>query len=654
MASLANPINTIPAKPSSWGRFREYLQTVDRSHPDVALSALGLTVLLLLAMAAAAYGAQVFLAIVTGRHLYGDGSWFLVKMLSENHVAVWNVHGWHDFFAGRFGAFAYQEYPTLLAARLHVHNLKLLSLIYGVTLFSFKPLSILLCYRFARDKRLIIFPLLTLFAITMNSEVYLVTETHLMSALFWPALFGLMYRRKFGPLDLAAMVIISAPLLVCYESMAIYGLILCAACIYRYFTVAQSRREKWLSWVFFAWYALGVLFAVLAIVFPRDVANRQGFLKSLLFVLHNDHIGARVSCIVLILCALIVLIPERYRTVLNGLAGIAVLCSLAIPLYIVRHPEATHFGTHVIARTMNASAPLALAVGFVVLHFHLLQVGTAKYQRLFVIAAVLGMCQSGWSMVASTQWSNMLTVLRAELRTHSGPVPFENTPLSQSVVDGQPIRNLHADWPLMSLSILYSDHRAVQTILLPPAGGFEPFNPYAPAALPDLSHFGVRYDLYREALKRQGEYVLGETLTFNREGNASPFLRGDWASAEDWATWSDGPDFGLDLPLSQKDLPDTVVLRATVAPNLSPKFPGLAVQVSVNDVPVGNWSFQYSPDAFTTRTVPVPATILTRANPVRIRFHIAGPLRSPSEMGKGPDPRKLGLAFLKASLEASQ
>jgi hypothetical protein len=505
MASIVSSASTLPAKDSTWGRFRQYLQTVDRLHPDVELSSLGLTVMLLLAMAAAAYGAQVFLAIVTGRHLYGDGSWFLVKMLSENHVAVWNVAGWRDFFDGRFGAFAYQEYPTLLAVRLHVHNPKLLSLIYGLTLFSFKPISILLCYRFARDKRMIIFPLLTLFAITMNSEVYLVTETHLMSALFWPALFGLIYRRRFGPLDLAAMIVVSAPLLVCYESMAIYGLILCAACIYRYFAVAGSRRERWLSWVFFAWYALGVLFAALAIVFPRDLTNRNGFLRSMLFVLHNDHIGARVSCIVLILCAMIVLIPERYRTLQNGLAGIAVLCSLAIPAYIVLYPQATHFGTHVIARTMNASAPLVLAIGFVTLHFHLLRVGTAKYQRLFVIAAVLGICQSGWSMVATTQWSNMLTVLRAELRTHSGPVAFEGTPLSELAVDGQPMRELHASWPLISLSILYSDRRTVQTILLPPAGGFQPFDPNNPAALPDLKRFGFSYAPYLAALAAQSD-----------------------------------------------------------------------------------------------------------------------------------------------------
>ncbi len=87
---------------------------------------------------------------------------------------------------------AYQQLPTLLAARVGVHSLGVLSIVFGVTLFSFKPVSILLCYRFARDKRYVLFPLLSLFAGTMNSEGYLISETHLMSALFWAALFGVL------------------------------------------------------------------------------------------------------------------------------------------------------------------------------------------------------------------------------------------------------------------------------------------------------------------------------------------------------------------------------------------------------------------------------------------------------------------------------
>jgi hypothetical protein len=610
--------------------------------------------MVLLSMAAATYAAQAFLAIVAGRHLYGDGSWFLVKMLSENHVAIWNAHGWRDFFVGRFGAFAYQEYPTLLAARLHVRNPQLLSLIYGTTLFSFKPLSILLCYHFARDKRLVIFPLLTLFAVTINSEVYLVSETHLMTALFWPALFGVLFCRELKGFDLAAMIVVSAPLLVCYETMVAFGVFLCGACIYRYLAIARSSREKWLTGVFFCWYSTGVVLAVLSLIFPRDATQKQDFLRSLLFVFRNDHIGARVSCVILVLCALIVLIPERFRTALSAVTAIAIVCSLAIPVYIIRHPQLTHFGAHILARTMNSNVPLVLACVFMALFFHLIRIGTNQYKRLFVVAAVLGLCQCGWSMIATMQWSNMLTVLRAELRTHSGPVPLEETPLYQWTVDGQPMRGLHAEWPLMSLSILYSDNRSVRAIIVPPARSFLPFDPFAAASLPDLSRFRIRYDDYREFLAQQWQYRLGETLTFTRGGSAALFMRGNWQGAEDWATWGGDSDFGLDLPISPGELPKTLLLSAMVAPNLSLNYPDLAVQVEVNNVALGTWRFQYSPDVFTTRTVQIPRDVLTLSNPVQIRFHAVGMVRSPTEMGKGQDPRKLSLAFVKLTLAGTE
>lgn len=157
----------------------------------VSLDVLGRSVEMLLASAATASLSYLLSAIFALRHLFGDGAWFLVKMLRENHLAIWNVAGWHDMYAGTFGAFAYQEYPTLLAAHLGIRNPRELSTAYRLTLFAFK--GILLCYHFARDKRCIIFPILTMIAVDLNSEGYLVAETHLMSALFWAALFGILY-----------------------------------------------------------------------------------------------------------------------------------------------------------------------------------------------------------------------------------------------------------------------------------------------------------------------------------------------------------------------------------------------------------------------------------------------------------------------------
>ena len=74
------------------------------------------------------------------------------------------------------------------------------------------------------------------------------------------------------------------------------------------------------------------------------------------------------------------------------------------------------------------------------MYFNRLQLDTGKYKRLFVMAAVLGICQSAWSVVASAQWSLMVTVLRSELRTQTGLLPFGGSLLARPTLGGQPMR----------------------------------------------------------------------------------------------------------------------------------------------------------------------------------------------------------------------
>ena len=603
----------------------------------------------LVGLAAAAYLLQACIAIATGRHLFGDGSWLLLRLLAENHVTHLNNNTWNDFFVGRLGSFSYQQLPTLLAARMGVHSLKVLSVVFGMTLFSFKPLSILLCYRFARDKRYVLFPLLSLFAGTMNSEGYVISETHLMSALFWAALFGLLYPREFGWFDLAAMIVVSAPLILCYETMAAFGLVLVGACIYRVLAIAKSPREKWLTIGFGVWYALGVIFAVLAIIFPRDPTQRADFFRGLLFVFHYRHTGARVSWIVLILCALIVVIPAIYKKTLNLLVVLAIICSLAIPAFILTHPELTSLDEHIVARTMNASVPLALAVAFLTVCFGLVQMDAGKYKRLFVVAAVVGICQSAWSVAASSQWSNMLTALRSELRTHTGPVPFENSLLSSRTLNGQPIRALHAEWPLMSLSIFYSDHGKVQAILLPSSTAFYPFDPRIPSALPHLERFHIDYSPYLAALPKTAPYELGQWIDFGEGGNAITYETGGWWNPEPWGTWT-AEQAGITIDFGGR-VKSNLVMEAVAAAFVNERNPAVDVEVLVNETRVGEWRFRFEsgPPEYQTYRMVLDQQALNKDLPAVIRFRVTG-AGSPASLGLSGDSRILGLAMRRLRL----
>jgi hypothetical protein len=650
MSAVSDSILAVRRRSSRLARLRAQLKSNPYLQTEVTLTSLGPRVTILLAMAAAMYLAQAALSVVSGLHLFNDGAWHLVKMLSENHVAIWNAHGWRDFYFGRFGTLFYQQYPTVVASRLHVRNPQVLIWIFGATLYSFKPLSILLCYRFARDKRLLIFPVLTLVAVSMNSDAYIVSETHLMTALFWPALFGLLFCPEFKGLDLAAIVVVSAPLILCYETMCAFGLFLCAGCVYRLLVIAKSRREQWLGWLLLVWFALGAVFGTLGIIFPRDLTNREGFRQGLFFMFHLDHIGARISCFVLVICVLIVLLPERYRKTINVLTAIAAASSLEIPLYILRHPERTHLGTQVAARTVNATVTLALAVAFVAVFFHLLRVGTFQYSRLFVIAAALGICQAAWMAIVTTQWTDMIMLLRSELRTHTGAIPFESSQLAQWTLDGQPIRTLTAEWAMPALSIMYSDNSVVKSMIVPEPGHVSCFDPWLASTLPKLQRFGFDYRPYLAASANRS-YDLGEWISFGEEDATAIRKDRGWWNTEPWGTWSsDEAAVTVNLPgPAASDL----FLESVVRSYVNEKNPDVQVEVLVNNVPAGEWKFHYKPgaDAYEQRDLVISQEALNRKHPPVILFLVSG-ARSPSELGLGGDPRKLGFAAVKMRLVA--
>jgi hypothetical protein len=447
------------------------------------------------------------------------------------------------------------------------------------------------------------------------------------------------------------MIVVSAPLLLCYETMVAFCLFLCAACVYRYFVVAKSRAERWFACLLFVWFALGGIFGALGIIYPRDPTNRAGFRQNLFFMFQSQHIGARISCIVLALCALIVLLPARYRKAINILTVLAVLSSLEIPFYILRHPTRTNFGLQVVARTMNATVTLALAIAFVVVFLHLLRPATFQYSRLFLIAAVLGMCQSAWMAIATTQWTNVTMLLREDLRTHTGAIPFENSTLAQWQVDGQPVRILVSDWAMPALSILYSDHLLVKSMVVPSPESSLVFNPYSAATLPNLQRFGFTDGPYVATLPSDQPYTIGTWASFTERSDGSVQKEGGWWTPEPWGTWSSN-QAALTVNLT-KPVDSDLLLEADVGGYVNQKNPDIRAQLLVNNVPVGEWSFHYRPGAipYERRSLVVSKEVLNRELPPVIRFQILG-THSPLELGLSGDPRKLGLAMVRVRFVA--
>ncbi len=590
-------------------------------------------------------------AVAADLQLWADGAWFLIRVASSRSYYFW-VGDWkREFFRARIFTILWEQTPLVLATHFRVHSLHVLSLIFGFSLYSHALLSLYICYRYASRRWYMLFPLLSFFAGTMNVEAYLATDSHFNVSLYWPVLFILLFGEELTGWTLVLLLGLSIPMVVSYESMMFFGVILAGICVWRR---KRSSQYKTLLAGLAVWYLLGAALAAVSVIWPFDASNREGFTRGLAILLHSQHLAAQVSLVVLLCCVLLLALPSRLSGVqkLVAAVGLGSVCYLCIEVLVGSTPSSLN--VEVFARVLNLLLPLAATSLLIAVLAGWFKPDRKTIARTAILIGALGLAQAYWNFGAIMRWQGMLATLRYELLLHQGPVAFDDSVLSQYQLGPLHLHELHAGWALQPLSLYATGRGQIRSIIVPEAGTYWPFDPFDPDTMPDLSRYRVYYDSYREALQRNWQYSLGEVLTFSKGGNAALFMRGQWSYPQSDKTWGSGPDFGLDLPLSLENLPDAVSLWAMVAPNLAPGFPDLSVQVTVNNVPVGGWTFQYSSDPVTTRTLQIPKSVLTLSNPARIRFHVMGPIRSPAEMGKGSDSRKLSLAFLELTLERSQ
>ncbi len=589
-------------------------------------------------------------AVAGDLQLWADGSWFLIKIASSRHYYFWVADWKRELFRSRLFTILAEQTPTVLATHLGVHSLHTLSIVFGITLYSHALLSLYLCYRYASQRWYMLFPLLSFFAGTMNVEAYLSTDSHFIVSLYWPVLFILLFREELTKGTLILLLALSIPLVLAYESMLFFGIILAGVCVWRY---RKFSRQAKLMVGLAAWYLFGAALALASIIWPFDPSNRSGFIGGLRALFHMHHIAAEVSLLALLCCGILMAVPARLAAIRKPVALIALagVFYLWLEVFLGHAPNMLEF--EVPARVMNLLGPLSATALLLAVLAGWFKPDARTIGLTAIVIGALGFSQAFWNLAVLGRWQGMLATLRYELLLHQGPVAFEDSIMSREQLGPLRLRELHAHWPLLPLSLYAAGRGEIRSIILPEPTTYFPFDPFAPDTLPDLSRYGIRYDLYREALKRNWHYKLGQTLTFTKGGSALQFMRGEWADPEAWATWSSGPDFGVDLPVPTADLDNAALLQAWVCANLSPSDTRMTANVMVNDVIIGHWAFEFAPGFHITQVnAQVPREVLERANPVRIRFHINEPLKSPSELGKASDPRKLGIAFLKMRLQS--
>lgn len=157
---------------------------------------------------------------------------------------------------------------------------------------------------------------------------------------------------------------------------------------------------------------------------------------------------------------------------------------------------------------------------------------------------------------------------------------------------------------------------------------------------PGIQQFSGSYDNYI--------YELSSEIQFGNKGNAEYFFREGWAVQESRGTWSVGKHARMTLMLS-KPVDTDLCLIAKVKGLVAPEN-GYTCEcyVYVNNQKIESWHF--NEDKISEETAIINATFLKDAPIVDISFEILDP-KSPKELGKGQDARRLGIHLESIRLE---
>ena len=594
-------------------------------------------------------------AALTHRALYGDAAWFLVRIMTEGDVTSFYSNFAREFYYSRFLAYALTQLPTVAAVHLGVEDASMLSWVLGATYFVHKPLSLWLCYRLlpAGRKSYALFPLLGLFAGTINSELYIVTETHLAVSFLWPLLLAItqLIQPTRGAFALVAIGLLTSAFV--YESMAFFGPVLLALCVFRaaYDTV---NRNRWLALAGCALVPIAISAA--AILYPRDPTNKSAFSNGILKLLSDTmadpgtaHVVGVVSLVAVAVIALLLirgLIARAPKRVPHWSWLVSLLLASLPAIHFFFYADRVDFTYSITDRGFGG---LLMQLVIVALYLLTLVLPSRAFASSLPAAAIvvsgLAVGQVAWQWLATRAWSASVRQLESAALRHDGLQECGQATLGYSI-DQPAAADVICHWWVLPLTVVLAPEGKVRTLFVSQEP-FLPFDPRNPAALPNSADRAVDYSQYLRGYAAAREVAVPQHLDFSEKGSGTRQFRGGFSKPEAWATWTDASKADLELCF-ERDANSAPMLVFKVAPQVTAIRPRLAVVVHADGEAVGTWNFQLG-EGVVERRLAIPQRLV--ADHCTMLTFAFDDDRRASELGVPNDPRRLGLAFLSLQVQ---
>jgi hypothetical protein len=601
----------------------------------------------------AAYLVHAVLAVASGRQLYGDAAWFLIRIVSEGQATSFVADFFTEFHHARTLAFWITQGPTVLALHLGLRDLQALSTVLGVTYFASKPLALVVCYRLlpTGEKCFVVFPMLAVFAGAINSDIYIVSETHLAMSLAWPLVIAL-HRPTPGSdaRELLVLLVIAVTCLIHESFVAFAGIML--AVVGTQWHQAGHPRDPW---TFLKAGLLGLVVTVNAagILFPRDPTNKAAFSGGLVQLVRDSlvgvgdvHVGPLVSLVATAGVIALAFAPSggarRSGTAMVMATGL--FLALAPLAHFVVFVDRVRLEDAIVDRGFSGLVmQVVLMVAY--LAVHAFRADALRHQAA-AASALLGALVAGqvsWQVFATHVWRDATATLRQRLASRDG-VLLCPAPADQSGSLGNArAEHVLCKWWVTPLSIVLSPRAVVRSMVLSD-DRFQPFDARNPTGLPTLAAVGGDYRPFLAAVGDGRRLGPWEKVQFGEAGRGASMVRRGFAVPEGWGTWTNDDEAQLEVCGLETRREASVLLEFHLAPFIPPGGEPPEVSVSVAGAPSDTWRFGPG-DRVVGRAVRVPGGAIPSTGCVEIGLRVDH-ARSPASLGLSGDPRRLGVALI--------
>jgi len=417
-----------------------------------------------------------------------------------------NQKPYTPYVSRKFGEILFQM-PALIAIKTGIRNLPLLSFLFSLPLFLHSLLGLTLCAWAAGRKNLryLLFPLISLFAGSMNGSFMIIHVGLLMISLYWVLLFFTIFCDRFNFWKSATFSVLALVSLRTYESMSYLGVILGTLAIWRAWR-AETNLANRLVWIFFAiWFFTGARIAIHAILTPFVLSNNFELFKEGFFSMFNLRIFKMHSMLmssfatILFLLTLPLLTGKLGKVIflfLLGAYGVFTVFSGFVPVFFLRWFTPV---SHYAMRSFYCFLPVGLTLILLRLRSGpQLQKNHRVWARSFIIVTILAFGQITWHIFATTQWRKYLTAFCDALETHQGIISCEQSHLTYDALMKRGIANMGWDWTYPTLSILLAPRGEIRTMIELKSSdvtSFRPFNLQDSTKWPNLSAYGLVYKI---------------------------------------------------------------------------------------------------------------------------------------------------------------